>query len=196
MSKEKRIDLIISASVDEFKEKGFDGTSMDAIARRAGISKGGLYHHFNSKDEIFLMANHKIYEPITKMRSEAEQIQSPSDAMLWYIKTYLEYWQDHKSEVIFSALSMAKMLEIPALEDMYENYTEKYISFFKGLYQRGIQQGEFVLHDSYQSALILMTALDGIVMYLVMDHNLRLDTVCSIFQKQFVQAYQLKKNDD
>lgn len=48
----KRAD-IYAAAADEFREKGFHGTSMDAIAARANVSKRTLYHHFASKDVLF-----------------------------------------------------------------------------------------------------------------------------------------------
>lgn len=48
----KRAD-IYAAAADEFREKGFHGTSMDAISARANVSKRTLYHHFVSKDVLF-----------------------------------------------------------------------------------------------------------------------------------------------
>lgn len=46
------IETILSVSAKLFLEKGFDKTSMHDIAETAGISKGAIYHHFRSKDEI------------------------------------------------------------------------------------------------------------------------------------------------
>lgn len=46
------IESILSVSAKLFLEKGFDRTSMQDIAETAGISKGAIYHHFKSKDEI------------------------------------------------------------------------------------------------------------------------------------------------
>ena len=46
------IEAILSVSAKLFLEKGFDKTSMQDIATTAGISKGAIYHHFKSKDEI------------------------------------------------------------------------------------------------------------------------------------------------
>jgi len=184
---------IIQSAVDEFLEKGYENTSMEAIARRAGISKGGLYHHFKSKDDILLLANQQLYEPIAAMRREAESMPSAPQALSWYMKSYIEYWRSHKTEVVFSSLSMAKMLELPALEQMYENYTEGYLSFFQNLYERGIAGGEFKPHPTHESAMILMTALDGIVMYLVIDQRLEPEEVYSVFRKNFIEAYRVKR---
>lgn len=46
------IENIVTVSARLFLEKGFDKTSIQDIADTAGISKGAIYHHFRSKDEI------------------------------------------------------------------------------------------------------------------------------------------------
>lgn len=192
MSKDDRIEGIIQAAVDEFLESGYDGTSMEAIARRAGISKGGLYHHFSSKDEILLLANQKLNEPIAKIMLEAAQKPSAVDGLLGYIENYLEYWLDHRREMVFYILSFAKLIDNASLWQMYENYTENSLSFFQDLYQRGIDSGDFVPHSASESALTFMSAVDGVVIYLMMDKNLNLEKVISTFQERFVRKFQKK----
>ena len=192
MSKDERIEEIIQAAVDEFLESGYDGTSMEAIARRASISKGGLYHHFSSKDEILLLANQKLNEPVVMIMLEAAQKTSAVDGLSGYIQNYLEYWQAHRREMVFYILSFAKLIDNPSLWQMYENYTERSLSFFQDLYQRGIDSGDFVPHSAYESALTFMSAVDGVVIYLMMDKNLDLGKVISTFQDRFVREFQKK----
>jgi AcrR family transcriptional regulator len=62
--KDARMAEIIDAAVSEFLAKGYEGASMEAIAERAGLTKGGLYHHFAGKDEILRAANRRFFEPI------------------------------------------------------------------------------------------------------------------------------------
>lgn len=45
---------IIAAAVKLFAEKGFEQTSMDELAREAGVGKGTIYGYFATKSEIFL----------------------------------------------------------------------------------------------------------------------------------------------
>ena len=184
--KQERIGEIVHAAIDEFLENGYDGTSMESIARRAGVSKGGLYHHFSSKDEILLLANQKLNEPVYTIMQDAAQNPNASKGLSWYIKNYLEYWLDHKREMVFYMLSYVKLLDNPSLGQMYANYTKNTIAFFKDLYQRGIDSGEFVPHSAYDSAITFMAAVDGIVMYLMMDTNLDLDKIVAIFQERFI----------
>ncbi|WP_010275612.1 TetR/AcrR family transcriptional regulator [Paenibacillus senegalensis] len=49
---QQTIEKIIEAAGRLFLEKGFDKTSMLEIAQAADISKGAIYHHFASKEEI------------------------------------------------------------------------------------------------------------------------------------------------
>jgi AcrR family transcriptional regulator len=43
---------VIAGSVALFNERGFDGTSMEDLSRRLGISKSAIYHHVSSKDAL------------------------------------------------------------------------------------------------------------------------------------------------
>lgn len=45
---------IIDAAIRLFTEKGFEHTSMDELARVAGVGKGTIYGYFKAKEEIFL----------------------------------------------------------------------------------------------------------------------------------------------
>lgn len=44
---------ILEAAGALFLENGFDGTSMDEVAKRAGVSKQTVYSHFSSKEQLF-----------------------------------------------------------------------------------------------------------------------------------------------
>lgn len=45
--------LIISIACKHFAEKGFYGTSIDALVKEAGLSKGALYWHFPGKLDLY-----------------------------------------------------------------------------------------------------------------------------------------------
>ena len=53
LAPEARVPLILDAALEEFSRRGFSAARMDDIAQRCGLSKGGLYAHFDSKDAIF-----------------------------------------------------------------------------------------------------------------------------------------------
>jgi AcrR family transcriptional regulator len=43
---------VLDAAVDLFAEHGYDGTSVAKVITRAGVAKGGFYHHFASKEAL------------------------------------------------------------------------------------------------------------------------------------------------
>lgn len=63
--------VIIEAAREEFAENGYDGARTDRIAIRTGMSKGVLYHYFNSKDDLFVAVLEDIYQ---ELRSQNEAL--------------------------------------------------------------------------------------------------------------------------
>jgi TetR/AcrR family transcriptional regulator, transcriptional repressor for nem operon len=43
---------IIAAAASRFREKGFDGISLADLLREVGLTHGGFYNHFRSKEEL------------------------------------------------------------------------------------------------------------------------------------------------
>jgi AcrR family transcriptional regulator len=52
--REERAALIIGAAGDVFADKGYYDASIDEIAARAGIAKGTVYLHFDSKEDLLV----------------------------------------------------------------------------------------------------------------------------------------------
>ena len=50
---------ILRAAEQLFCQKGYEAASMQEIVRAAGVSKGGIYHHFASKEEIMTLLSHQ-----------------------------------------------------------------------------------------------------------------------------------------
>lgn len=45
---------ILTAAAELFAEQGYDGVSINAVAERAGVCKANVFHHFRSKDALYL----------------------------------------------------------------------------------------------------------------------------------------------
>ncbi len=54
MSAADRRETILEAARGAFAERGFHETSLDLVAKRAGVSKALLYEHFSSKRELYV----------------------------------------------------------------------------------------------------------------------------------------------
>lgn len=58
---------ILGAARKLFANEGFDATSIDDIAAKAGVAKGAVYHHFASKEEIFTRVLEDVQAEIAAM---------------------------------------------------------------------------------------------------------------------------------
>ena len=66
---------ILEASGALFAEKGFDATTMQDIILRSGLSKGAIYHHFRSKEEIMQALGDKMFfdnNPFDEIRKRTD----------------------------------------------------------------------------------------------------------------------------
>ena len=49
-------ETLINKATEVFVSRGYDGTSMDTVARELGITKSAIYHHVKSKEELLRLA--------------------------------------------------------------------------------------------------------------------------------------------
>ncbi|HLJ46220.1 MAG TPA: helix-turn-helix domain-containing protein [Bryobacteraceae bacterium] len=63
---EKRVRLKQSA-LALFGERGFEGTSIEEIAARAGLAVGGFYQHFRSKRQLLLVLMNDLLEALSRL---------------------------------------------------------------------------------------------------------------------------------
>lgn len=61
---DRKRSAIIEAAIDEFRTAGYEATSMDRIAARAGASKRTVYNHFPSKEVLFAAILHQLWDTI------------------------------------------------------------------------------------------------------------------------------------
>jgi AcrR family transcriptional regulator len=59
--------MILSQARRLFTERGFEATSIDEIAEAAGVAKGAVYHHFASKEAVFLRVLEDLQAAILAM---------------------------------------------------------------------------------------------------------------------------------
>jgi len=186
--KNKRVSDILDSAISEFLENGYEKTSMDAIARRANLTKGGLYHHFSSKDEILLAANLVLFEPVDDLMNECAGLPRAIEGLRHFIDQYLRYHMGRPKNIIFFFLSMTKVMASPELSAMYREYTEQYTAFFEGLFARAVAEGDLRPHNTHAQALAYESALDGVLWYLAVNENFSFKETIKGFEGVFVDA--------
>jgi AcrR family transcriptional regulator len=64
---------LVSSARDLFGERGYDATSVDAVLESSGVARGALYHHFESKAELFDAVAQEVFVAIAEQTAAAGQ---------------------------------------------------------------------------------------------------------------------------
>jgi AcrR family transcriptional regulator len=81
---------ILRAAARLFQQQGYDATSMSDVAAALRLSKGGLYHHFQSKDEIlFHLMNHAMDISQERVIDRVRAIADPEERLRTLIRLHI-----------------------------------------------------------------------------------------------------------
>jgi TetR/AcrR family transcriptional regulator, cholesterol catabolism regulator len=82
---------ILRAAARLFQQQGYDATSMNDVAAALKLSKGGLYHHFQSKDEIlFHIMSHAMDITEERVINSARRIEGVEERLRTLIRLHIE----------------------------------------------------------------------------------------------------------
>src|SRR6478735_8008386 len=84
-TRERRLErtraLLLDAAEEVFAEKGFTPASLDDIARAAGYTKGAIYKHFATKEDLFLAVSdrywRRYFDNFAEVMSSSSQVGEP-----------------------------------------------------------------------------------------------------------------------
>src|ERR1700736_4830482 len=81
---------ILRTAARLFQQQGYDATSMNDVAAALKLSKGGLYHHFQSKDEIlFDLMNHAMDITQERVINPVRLVADPEDRLKTLIRLHI-----------------------------------------------------------------------------------------------------------
>jgi AcrR family transcriptional regulator len=82
---------ILRAAARLFQQQGYDATSMNDVAAALKLSKGGLYHHFQSKDEIlFHIMSHAMDITEERVINAARRIEGAEERLRTLVRLHIE----------------------------------------------------------------------------------------------------------
>lgn len=159
---------IIESAIKLFSDQGFNKASVNDICVEAGISKGAFYHHFKSKQELFIALLDGWLQAIdhaieaSKDKTAPETFQQMTEAFPYIFETagdglpmFLEFWlQASRDEKIWDA-SIAP----------YRRYHE----YFTSLIKKGVDEGSFVEVDSELTSRMIISTAMGLLLQSLLD---------------------------
>lgn len=161
----------MDAAIKELCRKGYDAASVSDICREAGVSKGAFYHHFPSKQALFLAI----------MQDWLRGIDTHLFAKRIPEKSVPQSIQDMGSTlgVIFQAASgqmpmfMEFMVQASRDEEVWKAVIAPYRQYqksFSGLISEGKKEGSFRADiDVEEAAWVLISLAVGILLQGIVD---------------------------
>lgn len=143
--KEDRPAEITQAALAAFAEKGYAGTRVDDVAKRAGVSKGLLYLYFKTKEDLFKAVIRSFLSPrIDALISNIEETELSAEEFVR--GPFLEFATSlPKSPAkILIRLMIAEGPKHPDLIAWYwDNVVSRALDALRTLIKRGVDNGEF-----------------------------------------------------
>lgn len=185
--KEARPAEIVSAALELFATHGYAATKLDAIAARAGVSKGTLYLYFPSKEDLFKAVVRELLLPnLAVAEARLEGAKGPTPAVLGEILGGLGKVAASPLGAI-PKLVIAEAGNFPNLAKFHvEAVAERGLAMFERLLARGIAAGEFRALDPASVAPMIAAP---ILMLALWKHVLEPHARRTLDPARFVAAY-------
>src|SRR6267143_6364620 len=124
---------ILRTAARLFQQQGYDATSMNDVAAALKLSKGGLYHHFQSKDEIlFHIMSHAMEITEQRVINVVRRIEGPEDRLRTLIRLHIQVVLSPEDREITVMLHENHPLP-PALRKRINARKKEYLHFVENL---------------------------------------------------------------
>lgn len=176
---EKTKELIAEKAKVVFQQKGYAGASMEEIRSFSRVSKGSIYYHFKSKEELFLYAvekTAKIWRE--KWEDNASKVETASEKLYLLAKYYASDMQNPLSQIVPEYMATENKEKI--FEDKIVQLIEPEYEVFYQIIEEGIVHKEFKSEQSIEDlAYILYGMLTGLSITQFLNYD----------EEQFVLIY-------
>ncbi len=164
--------LILAASLDLFAQNGYDATSVAEICERAQVSKGAFYHHFPSKQALFLDLMNAWLQGVgstfQRAKDAAGDVPEAFEAMAGLTGQVFEALKGGGFPILLEFWRQASC-QPDIWEEAVAPY-HQYLGLFARLVGQGIADGDFNPEvDPDTAARILMAVAMGLLLQASFD---------------------------
>ncbi len=151
--------LIVDATIKLSNRQGFHATSLRDLAKATGISMGGLYSYFDTKDTLLMMILGEVASAASDVLggASAETVADPREHLRWLIRAHIRLTERMLPWFVFAfmeAKAFPAAGKAAAVES--ELAVEK---IFADVVARGVAQGVFRACDPLMSAALIKPLL-------------------------------------
>ena len=165
MTTQIKKDLIAEAALACFKQSGYGGASVDDIVKRSGISKGGIYWHFKSKEEIFLyLLEKEIENEISESAALPKREATAPERLREYINWRMQRTLDSSIHMLMPEfVTRAKRPDTIERLKKLVNHRQCGFKIIYEILEQGALDGEFPSIDYPVMAELYFSLCEGIV---------------------------------
>ncbi len=183
---EETVHAILEAAMHLFAQKGYDGTSMQDIMDKTGLSKGAIYHHFSSKMQIF----ETICDQLSRenVQALAQVVRDPHMSAPQKMKAMFRTALANPNQDFFISTSPS-LLKNPRFlaAQVNELYTIVAPDFVQPILQQGMEEGSIPVENPKELAEAIMVLTNLWLNPLVHETDeagtrRRCQTFCSMMQ--------------
>lgn len=165
-------DAILDAAGTLLGRFGYHKTTMDDLAREAGVARRTLYLHFKSKDEIFLeRIDRVVARLIEELRAIARSPAPAEDRLRRMLLLRVMFRFDTVRGYVQSLDEIFQALREPYLQRR-EGYFTAEAAVFQSVLEEGAARGEFVPMDARDTARSLIAATSSLMPYALSPREL------------------------
>jgi len=144
--KEMKRDFIIEVAKDLFFEKGYENTSIDEVAKSAGISKSTLYTYVKGKEDLFISIHYNGMKlRVEQLKSEMNSKTTGYDKIYAFGKVYYDFYKLNsgyfKLHMFEDYNSINKDKVKTSIYQEFDNLLNEVISLVRSAFESGIQDG-------------------------------------------------------
>jgi AcrR family transcriptional regulator len=113
MSAEERRESVVRAAITEFAQRGYYGTSTEAIAQRVGVSQPYLFRLFPGKKAIFAAASLRCVDDVCRVMEEASKGLAGEEALHAMANAYVQLITEYPEKLL---MQMQTYITVAAAE--------------------------------------------------------------------------------
>ncbi len=145
----ERYYAILQAAETLFGERGYQGVSVDEIARTAGVAKGLVNYHFGSKENLLI---HVLTKGTTNLFAQLDAVVQTHETAKGRVRAAIElYLALASAGPALTRMAMAAVFETNSPEGirtLWQTFMDKNLGRFSALVEEGVANGEFKPVDS------------------------------------------------
>ena len=158
-----RRQVLVSTALQLFGEHGIDRVSMDDIARGAGVTKGSLYWHFDTKREVILAAATLYYEVWrASMKEVIDHSPTPRDALEAAIEYSVRSCLLDRSNRVFTTELSTLSLHDDEFRASWAGFFDEALRLVLGLTHRAAGAGQIECDDVDTRVDLMLAAMEGL----------------------------------